>query len=454
MSTDRAPSARRSTPARSLPTVVARFVRTEASGGIALVVAAVVALVWANSPWQHSYDTLWHSQVNIGFGVFSVEEDLRHFVNDGLMALFFFVVGLEIKRELVHGELADRRVAALPVFAAVGGMAVPALLYVVVAGGGAVGHGWGIPMATDIAFALGVLALLGSRVPSSLKLFLLTLAIVDDVGAIVVIAVFYSGTIDATALLAAGIGLAVAVVLRRLRVDWSPIYVALAVAVWYATYRSGVHATIAGVALALTTPTHRLAPADTARRWAQDLSDEPSASEVHQMTIIARESVSPAEHLEELLHPATSFVVLPVFALANAGVELRSDMLSGPGATRVAVGVVVGLVVGKLAGILAGAWLGTRVRLAVLPADLRWAHVAGAAALGGIGFTVSLFVAGLAFADAGLADAAKLAILIASVAAAGLGTGILVTTRPRPEGAQDESISNDEPGNEPAVTSD
>ena len=409
---------------------MARFVRTEASGGIALVAAAVVALVWANSPWQGSYESLWHSQVTLEAGVFRVEEDLRHFVNDGLMALFFFVIGLEIKREVVHGELADRRVAALPVFAAVGGMVVPTLLYLLMAGGGEGGHGWGIPMATDIAFALGVLALLGSRVPSSLKLFLLTLAIVDDVGAIVVIAVFYSGTIDTAAVLAAGIGIVATIALRRLRVDWSPIYVAVAVAVWYATCRTGVHATIAGVALALTTPTHRLAPAETARRWAQDLSDEPTAGEVHQMTIIARESVSPAEHLEELLHPTTSFLVLPIFALANAGVELRGDMLSAPGATRVAVGVAVGLVGGKLLGILAGAWLGTRLRVAALPAEVGWRQVAGAAALGGIGFTVSLFIAGLAFTDPQLADAAKLAILAASVVAAALGAALLLTGSP------------------------
>jgi Na+:H+ antiporter, NhaA family len=426
-------SARRSTPARSLPTVVTRFVRTEASGGIAIVLAAVIALVWANSPWQDSYEALWHSEVTIRLGVFGVEEDLRHFVNDGLMALFFFVVGLEVKREIVHGELADRRVAALPVCAAVGGMAVPALLYVAVAGGGEGGHGWGIPMATDIAFALGVLALLGSRVPASLKLLLLTLAIVDDVGAIVVIAVFYSGSLDLAALLAAGVGLVAAVGLRRLRVDWSPIYVALAVATWYATYRSGVHATIAGVAVALTTPTHRLAPAETARRWAQDLSDEPSANEVHQMTIVARESVSPAEHLEELLHPTTSFVVLPVFALANAGVELRSGMLAGPGSTRVAVAVVVALVVGKLVGILAGAWLGVRLRLASLPADTRWAHLVGVAALGGIGFTVSLFITGLAFEQADLAAAAKLAVLVASVTSSVIGAGVLLAARPSPD---------------------
>jgi NhaA family Na+:H+ antiporter len=429
--TDPSASARQVTPARSLPAVVARFMRTEASGGLVLLAAAVVALVWANSPWRASYETLWRSQVTLGFGVFRIEEDLRHFVNDGLMALFFFVVGLEIKREVVHGELADRRVAALPVFAALGGMILPALFYVAVAGGGAAGDGWGIPMATDIAFALGVLALLGSRVPSSLKLFLLTLAVVDDVGAIVVIAVFYSGTIDMAALSAAAAGLALSLMLRRLRVDWPPIYVFLAVATWYATYRSGVHATIAGVALALTTPTHRLAPADTARRWGHLLSDEPSASETHQMSIIARESVSPAEHLEELLHPATSFVVLPVFALANAGVELKSDMLSGSGATRVALGVAVGLIVGKLLGILGGAWLGIRVRLAVLPSDTRWIHLAGAAALGGIGFTVSLFITGLAFEQVELRDAAKLAVLAASVAASVIGAGILLAAHSR-----------------------
>jgi NhaA family Na+:H+ antiporter len=424
-------SARRSTEVRRLPAVVARFMRTEVSGGIALLAAAAVALVWANSPWHESYETLWHSQVNLRFGPFQVDEDLRHFVNDALMALFFFVVGLEIKRELVHGELADRRVAALPVFAAIGGMAVPAACYAAIALGSDVADGWGIPMATDIAFALGVLAVLGTRVPPALKLFLLTLAIVDDIGAIAVIALFYSDSISATALLAAAAGVLASALLRRQRINWSPIYVALAAATWYATYRSGVHATIAGVALALTVPTARLAPAALARRWAQDLSDEPTASEVHQMTIIARESVSPGEHLEELLHPTTSLVVLPIFALANAGVELRSDILSAKGATTVAAGVALGLVVGKLTGILAGVWLGTKLRVAVLPADVSWRHLGGAAALGGIGFTVSLFIAGLAFTDPRLVDAAKLAILVASLASALLGVGILLTNHTR-----------------------
>jgi NhaA family Na+:H+ antiporter len=289
-------------------------------------------------------------------------------------------------------------------------------------------------MATDIAFALGVLALLGSRVPPSLKLFLLTLAVVDDVGAILVIAVFYSHTVDLVAMAVAVGGVALYFVVRRARVDWPPVYLLIALITWYATYRSGVHATIAGVALALATPTARLAPAALARRWADDLSDEPSAEEVHQMTILARASVSPAEHLEELLHPMTSFVILPVFALANAGVTISSGMLSTPAARSVAAGIATGLLVGKLFGILGGAWLGTRLGIAVRPAGLSWADVTGAAALGGIGFTVSLFISELAFHDAALTSAAKLATLGASVTAAVVGSVLLTSrssTRPR-----------------------
>ena len=431
-------SARGATQARSLPAVVGRFIHTEAAGGVVLVAAALVALVWANSPWDAAYDALWHTPLTIEIGPLGVEDDLGHFVNDGLMALFFFVVGLEIKREIVRGELSNRRIAALPICGALGGMIVPALVYVAIAGSGPEAGGWGIPMATDIAFALGVLALLGPRVPAALKLFLLTLAVVDDIGAIAVIAGFYSDTVDAAALLAAAAGVALTLVLRRLHIDWPPVYVLLGVATWYATYHSGVHATIAGVALALTTPAEPLAPTDTARRWAEDLSDEPTAAEMHQMTIIARESVSPAEHLEELLHPVTSFVVLPLFALANAGVELRSGVLADESASTVAIAVAVGLVVGKLVGIVAGAWLAARSGIAVLPATLRWRHIVGAAALGGIGFTVSLFVATLAFDDQGLVDAAKLAILGASLVAAATGALLLLTAErtpsPMPEG--------------------
>ncbi len=420
--------ARSTTPARSLPGVVHRFIETEAASGLVLVAVTVVALVWANSPWQHSYETLWHNPIVLQAGGLHIAEDLRHFVNDGLMALFFFVVALEIKREIVRGELADPRVAALPVFAAIGGMVVPACLYLLVtAGSGSAGHGWGIPMATDIAFALGVLALLSRRLPGSLKVLLLTLAIVDDIGAIIVIAIFYGGSLNLTALAVAIGFLAAAAVLVRVRIDWPPLYIALGVAAWYATYRSGVHPTIAGVAFGLLTPARALAPSKTVRRWALDLSDEPNASEVQQMMVIARESVSPAEHLEVRLHPFTSFVVLPCFALANAGVVIHRDMLGTSSARAVAAGVALGLVVGKVVGIMAGSWAATRLRLAALPEGVRWSHVAGIAALGGIGFTVSLFVSGLAFDDPRLADAAKLAILAASTAAAVVGAVVLRT---------------------------
>ena len=405
--------------------MVHRFVETEASSGMVLVAATVVALVWANSPWRHGYDSLWTNAVVVQVGGLHVTEDLRHFVNDGLMTLFFFVVGLEIKRERVRGELADLRVAALPVLAAVGGMVVPGLLYLMITAASGAGHGWGIPIATDIAFSLGVLALLHRRVPPSLKLVLLTLAIVDDVGAIIVIALFYGGSIHAGALAAAGGCLLLAALFQRVRVDWPPLYVALGVAGWYATYRSGVHATIAGVAFALITPASALAPAETVRRWASDLSDDPGAAQLRQMMVIARQSVSPAEHIEDRLHPFTSFVILPCFALANAGIELRHGMFDEGHAATVALAVAIGLVLGKFLGIMAASWFAVRARIATLPADVGWSHIAGIAALGGIGFTVSLFITGLAFGETPVADAAKLAILAASMASAALGTLLL-----------------------------
>jgi NhaA family Na+:H+ antiporter len=429
--------ARSATPARSLPGFARRFLATEAAGGIVLLAMTAVALAWANSPWQDSYEALWHNRVAIGVGDVRVEEDLRHFVNDALMALFFFVVGLEIKRELVRGELADRRVAMLPVAAALGGMVVPACIYLAVTAGTDGGAGWGIPMATDIAFALGVLALVARRVPASLKLLLLTLAVLDDIGAIVVIALFYGADLDATALGAAALCLAGLVALRRLRVDWPPVYIALGLATWYATYRSGVHATVAGVAVALVTPARALAPADAVRRWADDLPDEPSAAELRQMSVIARESVSPVEHVEDRLHSFTSFVVLPTFALANAGVVIHRDMLADADSFRAALGIALGLVVGKALGILLGAWLAVRVGLAFLPAGLGWRHLAGIGALGGIGFTVSLFIAGLAFDEAQLADAARLAIVCSSVVAAVVGSMLLRrATREHPVAAE------------------
>ena len=377
------------TPTRRLPEAVRRFLRAEAAGGIVLLAAAVVALGWANSPWSSSYESLWSGDL-----------DLRHWVNDGLMAVFFFVVGLEIKRELVHGELRSPRTAALPALAAVGGMAVPALLYLAVNSGRAGVEGWGIPMATDIAFAVGVVAVLGSRAPGPLRLFLLALAIADDIGAIVVIAAFYSEGIDVAALAVAVASALATAALWRVRAPWI-VLVATAAVLWVATYESGVHATIAGVALGLLTPAR------------------PSGR-------------SPAERLESALHPVASFVIVPLFALANAGVRLDAGALDAPGARAVAVGVAVGLVVGKPVGVAGASWLAVRTGLGRLPDGMTPAQVVGLGAVAGIGFTVSLFVAGLAFPEhPELEAAAKIGILAASVSAAVLGSVLLAVAARR-----------------------
>ena len=412
-------------PASRLPRSVREFFETEAAGGVVLLVAAVVALVWVNSPFRASYETLWSTVLSIEVGGFGIEEDLRHWVNDALMAIFFFVVGLEIKRELVTGELRTWRQASTPAIAALGGMVVPALLFLAVNAGGRGANGWGIPMATDIAFALGVAALLGPRVPTGLKLFLLTLAIVDDIGAIVVIAVFYSSDVEARALLAAAGVLGVMGLLRALQVHWLPAYIALGALVWLAVFQSGVHATIAGVVLGLLAPARPLNPSHVAREWAEHLGDDPSPAEVRQMTHLARSTTSVTERLELLLHPYSSLVIVPIFALANAGVVFEGDALSGAGAGRVAAGIAAGLVVGKLVGVTAGAWLAVRLRVGELPAEVGWSHIVGAAALAGIGFTVSLFITDLAFDDAGLEAAAKVGILGASAAASVLGAVLL-----------------------------
>ena len=412
-------------PASRLPRIVREFFETEAAGGVVLLVAAVVALVWVNSPFRDSYDALWSTVLSIEVGRFGIEEDLRHWVNDALMAVFFFVVGLEIKRELVTGELRTWRQASTPAVAALGGMVVPALLFLALNAGASGANGWGVPMATDIAFALGVAALLGPRVPTGLKLFLLTLAIVDDIGAIVVIAVFYSTEVEPLALLAAAGVLGVMGILRALQVHWLPAYVVLGALVWLAVFESGVHATIAGVVLGLLAPARPLNPAHVAREWAEHLGDEPSPAEVRQMTQLARTTSSVTERLELLLHPFSSLLIVPVFALANAGVVFEASALSAPGAGRVAAGVALGLVAGKLVGVTAGAWLAVRLRVGALPAGVDWRHIVGAAALAGIGFTVSLFITDLAFDDAELQAASKVGILGASVAASAVGALVL-----------------------------
>jgi NhaA family Na+:H+ antiporter len=398
-----------------------------------LLIAAVAALLWANSPWRESYRTLWETELSIGVGRFVLADDLRHWVNDALMALFFFVVGLEIKRELVSGDLRDPRTAAMPAIAAVGGMAVPAVLFLLVNAGTEGARGWGIPVATDIAFAIGVLALLGGRVPVALKLFLLTLAIVDDIGAIAVIAVVYSRELELGFLAAAAGLVAVMVGLRRVGMVWSPPYAVLAVGVWLATQASGVHATIAGVVLGLLTPARALTPGDVAREWAVDLSDEPTPGELDAMSRLARTSVSPAERLEHLLHPWTSFLVVPLFALANAGVVIDAGAFDAPGTWTVTAGVVLGLVVGKVVGITLAAWLAVRTGVGRLPQETTWPMLVGTGFVAGIGFTVSLFIAELAFGAGALQDAAKIGILTSSTLAAVVGAAVLLGAGRRPQ---------------------
>jgi len=400
------------------------FLRTEAAGGVVLVLATIAALVWANVSIA-SYRDAWTTLLTIGTPAHHLTLSLRDWVNDGLMTIFFFVVGLEIKRELVEGELRDPRKAALPAISALGGMLVPALIYVAFNAGGPGRDGWGIPMATDIAMAVGVLSLVGARVPSSLKLFLLALAIVDDIGAILVIAIFYSDSFDAGATLVAVGLIGVMVVLRLLGVRRLLPYVVLGVGVWLAVHEGGVHATIAGVVLALLAPTRPFRQGDMVD--ADKLVDVSSVETAHETVVMARESVSVVEWLEHLLHPWTSFVIVPLFALANAGVVLNADALDSAASSAITHGIVVGLVVGKLVGITSFAWIATRLGIASLPRGARFRQVVAIAALGGIGFTVSLFVTGLAFGPVGVhADDATIGILVASLLAAGFGAALLV----------------------------
>jgi NhaA family Na+:H+ antiporter len=382
-------------PVRRVVDPVVEFLRDEAAGGLVLLAATVVALVWANTPAREAYDSLWATNLRIGVGDIAIGEDLRHWVNDGLMALFFFVVGLEIKRELVAGELSDRRAAALPVLAAIGGVALPALLFTLIVGGGEGARGWAIPMATDIAFAVGVLALLGDRVSSGVKVVLLAIAVVDDIIAIAIIAVFYASDVQLGWLAAAGAGLALCVALRLAGVWRVTVYLPVGLFVWAATHESGVHATIAGVVLGLMTPTGR----------------------VRGRAVL--------ESLEQRLHPLTSFVVVPLFALANAGVYLGGGALVDAAASRVAWAVAVGLVVGKLIGIGFASVVADRSGVAALPPGVGRRDVIGIAALGGIGFTVSLFITSLAFDSQVLQDEAKVGIFAGSILSALIGTSIL-----------------------------
>lgn len=419
-----------------------RFLDTEVASGVLLLGAAVVALVWANSPLSELYVRLWETPLTVEVGGLRLSEDLRHWINDLLMALFFFVVGLEIKRELVHGELRDPKAALLPVVCAVGGMAAPAGLFLLLNAGTPGARGWGIPMATDIAFAVGILALVASRAPAGLKVFLLTLAIVDDIGAILVIAAFYSDGISAAWLAAAAVIIAAIVVMKRLQVRAIVPYVAAAGLLWLAIFSSGVHATIAGVLLGLLTPAWPFHPPEqvtevmdaeleSMRALPPDgRADEREQTSLMEVARLANEAVSPLERLETKLHPWSAYAVLPLFALANAGVVLSTDALLGVLREPVTLGVIIGLVLGKPLGIIGAAAAVVASGRATLPRGAGWVELLGVAGLAGVGFTVSIFIAGLAFPSAALADAAKVGILVASTLAGLVGASALALRKP------------------------
>ncbi len=415
------------------------FFRSEAAGGLLLLGCAVAAFAWANSPLAASYFALWQTGVTVGVGSFVIAKPLLLWINDGLMAVFFLLVGLEIKREVLGGELANPKSAALAVTAAFGGMAAPALAYVLLNAGGVGADGWGIPMATDIAFALGVLALLGDRVPLALKVFLTALAIVDDLGAVLVIALFYTAEVSTAALWWAAGFLAALVALNRLGVQKTVVYIVLGVGLWLAFLKSGVHATVAGVLLALTIPARRRldAPAFLARAeaylraFAEDVvpgEAEPTLGQqnaVYALENACEAAETPLARLEHGLHKPVAFFIIPVFALANAGVAVTGGLAALAG-SPVTLGIVLGLVVGKPIGITLLAWLAVKAGVATLPPGATWRQVVGISALCGIGFTMSIFIATLAFpGEAALLDSAKLGILAGSLVSGVTGWALL-----------------------------
>ncbi len=423
-----------------------RFSQIEASSGLLLLLAAVIAIIWANSLWSDTYFSLLEEHLTVEIGTFHFDESVLHLINDGLMAVFFFVVGLEIKREMVLGDLQDPKAASLPVVAAIGGMIFPALIYTVFNAGTAASHGWGIPMATDIAFAVGIVALLGSRVPSGAKLFLLAIAIADDIGAIAVIAIFYTSDLSAGYLAAAVVGLIVVWLASRANVRAMWFYVPAAFVIWYFTLESGVHATLAGVALGFLTPARpyygprefdEQARAILDEYPVEDITDlraqEHADHEALLLSDIAQEAVSPLARLEHKLVPWSSFVIVPIFALANAGVDFRGIGVAEAVTSSIALGVALGLIVGKTVGISLASWAAVRLNLGKLPPGTSWSHVVGLAAVAGIGFTVALFVASLAFDHPEMGDFAKMGIFVGSLVSGVIGTVLLRRARPPSE---------------------
>jgi NhaA family Na+:H+ antiporter len=403
------------------------YMGTEAGGSALLLAATVLALIWANSPWSGAYDAFWSTPASLGVGDLTLSLDLRHWVNDAAMALFFLVVGLEVTREITTGELRDRRNVAAPALGALGGLVVPALIYLAFNPSGPASAGWGIVMSTDTAFVLGVLALFGPRCPDRMRLFLLTLAIVDDIGAISVMALFYSGDLHVPALLVSAVLIAVLVGLRWAGVWRLTPYVVTGIALWLAVHESGVHGTLAGVVLGLLLPSRPADPEDVERTgtYGRALREQPDAERARLAGLAVAATVSANARLLHALHRWTAYAVVPVFGLANAGVLLDAETLRTALTSPVTIGVCVALVVGNAVGITAGAAVALRTGWGVLPGGVRWSHLMAGATLAGIGFTISLFIADLAFGDGPLKDQATIGILAGSVVAALLGVVLL-----------------------------
>lgn len=440
---------------------VQKFLHVEAASGIILLVMAVIAFVWANSPWASAYEHLLHTPISLGVGDYSFTQTVHFWINDILMVVFFFVVGLEVRRESFEGELSTPRRAALPVAAALGGMLVPAAIYLSLNVGSPAASGWGVPMATDIAFAVGVLALLGRRVPAALRVLLLALAIIDDIGAILVIALFYSSGIAWLGLGVAGVGIVIVVSMQKLGARSPFLYLVPGILVWSGILHAGIHPTIAGVILGLLTPVRswfghegfvrETEHALTGLRGLLAGQADPRQllPDLERINVARREVVPPVTRIEAALHPWVAFGIMPLFALANAGVALDGVSIDSVGATGIVLGVGLGLLVGKPLGILAFSWVAVRLGLASLPRGVSWTGVAVVGCAAGIGFTMALFIGALAFTSGSMLAIAKLTVLLASalagVVALLVGFTVLPVTQP-------SDVANTTPGDAERMT--
>lgn len=420
---------------------VSKFIHLEYTSGVVLLLSVVVAIIWANSAFADSYHHLWELHLSIGFDEYVFDQPLHIWINDGLMVMFFFVIGLELKREFIDGELSTVKKASLPMAAALGGMIVPALFYFFINQGTEAAHGWGIPMATDIAFALALLSIAGKHIPGSIKVFLSALAVADDLGAVLVIAFFYTAELNFIPLAIAGLFLAMMLMGNRIGIRSTVFYLLMGLVVWMGFLLSGVHATIAGVLTAFTIPAatkvDELIYASNLKKLVADFEVEiPSNSTlttpqqhqtIEQIKDLSLAAETPLQQIEYAMHPWVAFAVMPLFALANSGMVIGSDFFTAI-VNPVSMGIMVGLIGGKFIGILLFTWLMVKLKVSKLPAQSSWSHIIGVALLAGVGFTMSLFIGNLAFTDVTMINQAKYGILVASVIAGILGTIVLKRT--------------------------